>query len=110
MRLILLAASAAVLVSAQAPSDRSAGCTAKSFAIPSWLIQDVKHADGVVSFSASNRAINYTANLTCEGEKACSIQGTPSSDDELEASVEVTEDSTTFYLKQSWACDDRGKT
>jgi hypothetical protein len=112
MRVFLLAASAAVFVSAQSP-DRSAGCTAKSFAIPSWLIQDVEKADGVVSFNLQNRATNYTASLSCEttktGLNACSVQGTPSSDDTLEAAVEISNKPMGFYLKQSWTCDDRGK-
>ncbi|KAH6622647.1 hypothetical protein F5144DRAFT_656109 [Chaetomium tenue] len=109
---LLVAASAAVLVSAQAPSDGSA-CTAKSFAIPSWFVQDVKHAEGVISFNVWNRATNYTADLACEttetGLNACSIQGTPSSNDTLEASVEISGDPTTFHLKQSWTCSDREK-
>lgn len=113
MRLFLLAASAAVLVSAQGPSNRSGGCTAKSFAIPSWFVQDVKKADGVISFNILNRATNYTADLSCEttktGLNACSIQGTPSSNDTLEAAVEISLKPTVFHLKQSWTCDDRGK-
>ncbi|KAL2020064.1 hypothetical protein VTK56DRAFT_8868 [Thermocarpiscus australiensis] len=50
VRLLLLAASAVVLVSAQTPTpDRSTGCTYKSFSIPSWLIEDFKHAADAVS-------------------------------------------------------------
>ncbi|KAH6848118.1 hypothetical protein B0I37DRAFT_432215 [Chaetomium sp. MPI-CAGE-AT-0009] len=113
MRLFLGAASAAVLAWAQAPSDDSA-CTAKSFAIPSWFVQDVKYAEDVVSFNVWNRATNYTADLACEttetGLNACSIEGTPSSNDTLEASVEIRGDATTFHLKQSWTCSDREKT
>ena len=112
MRLVLAAVSAAVLVSATAAADNSA-CTAKSFAIPSWFVQDVKHAEGVISFNVWNRATNYTADLACEttktGLNACSIEGTPSSSDTLEASVEISEGPTTFHLKQSWTCSDREK-
>lgn len=112
MRLLLAATSVAVLVSAQAPSDGSA-CTAKSFAIPSWFVQDVKHAEGTISFNVWNRATNYTADLACEttksGLNACSIQGTPSSNNTLEASVEISGGPTTFHLKQSWTCSDREK-
>jgi hypothetical protein len=111
--LLLLAASAAVLVSAQMTPGRGNGCTAKSFSIPSWLLQDVKHSDGSVSFSLQNRAINYTASLACQtkesGWNACFIQGTPSTNDPLKASVQVSETSATFLLEQSWTCNDRGK-
>lgn len=112
MRLLFAAASAAVLVSAQAASDKTA-CTAKSFAIPSWFVQDVKHAEGVISFNVWNRATNYTADLACEttktGLNACSIEGTPSSNNTLKASVEINDGPTTFHLEQSWTCSDREK-
>ncbi|KAK4152588.1 hypothetical protein C8A00DRAFT_44343 [Chaetomidium leptoderma] len=112
MHPFLMAASAAVLVSAQAQAP-SAGCTGKSFSIPSWLIQDVKRSNGAVAFDFANRATNYTASLSCDtvktGLNACTIQGTPSSDDALEAAVEIKDGSTGFFLTQSWTCDDRGK-
>ncbi|KAL2185595.1 hypothetical protein L209DRAFT_452530 [Thermothelomyces heterothallicus CBS 203.75] len=114
LRFGLVAAFAAVLVSAQAPHGNSSACTAKSFSIPSWLIEDVKYADGVVSFDVSNRAIDFSERLSCEtkekGSSACSVQGKRWSNSSLEASVETSDDSTTFYLKQSWTCNDRGKT
>ena len=113
MRFFTLTVSAVVLVSAQSPSDRIAGCTARSFAIPSWFVRDVKIDGGYTTFSLSNRATNYTASLSCEttktGLNACSIQGTPSSNDTLEAAVEISAKPRAFYLKQSWTCDDRGK-
>ncbi|KAK4238832.1 hypothetical protein C8A03DRAFT_14766 [Achaetomium macrosporum] len=115
--LVLLVASAAVLVSGQfgqipAPSPH-AGCTESSFSIPSWLVQNVKYTDANVAFDVQNRANNYTASLTCQtkesGWNACSIQGTPSSNLTLEASVQVSESSATFQLNQTWTCSDRGK-
>ena len=110
VRLFLLtAASAATLVSAQAVA---AGCTAKSFSYPSWLIQDVKHADGAVSFSLSNRVTSSTASLACQikatGLNACAIQGTPSPNEPLLVSVLAGESATTFVVNQSWGCSDRG--
>lgn len=112
MRLFLAAASAAVLVSAQG-SDPVPGCTAQSFSIPSWLLDNVAYTDDAVSFDVHNRATNYMASLVCEtteaGMNACSIDGEASSDDPLEASVDTTEDPTVFSLTQSWRCDDREK-
>ncbi|KAK4248889.1 hypothetical protein C7999DRAFT_39887 [Corynascus novoguineensis] len=114
MRFFLIAASAAVLASAQAPPSNSSECTAKSFSLPSWLIEDVKYDDGAVSFDVSNRAIDFAESLVCKtketGLSACSIQGKRWANNTLEASVETNSESTTFYLKQSWTCNDRGKT
>ena len=108
-RLFLLAASTAAVVSAQA----TAGCTAKSFSYPSWIIQDVKHADGAVSFSIANRVTNYSASLSCQvkaaGANACAIQGTALANDSLKVSVVAGETSTLFTVTQSWDCYDRGK-
>jgi hypothetical protein len=106
-RLFFLAASTAALVSAQT----TAGCTAKSFSYPSWIIQDVKHTDGAVSFSIANRVTNSTASLACQvkaaGVNACVVQGTPN--DSLKVSVAAGDNSTTFTVNQSWDCNDRGK-
>ncbi|KAK4141971.1 uncharacterized protein C8A04DRAFT_30373 [Dichotomopilus funicola] len=111
MRLLLAAAFAAVLVSAQ--DTPTPGCTAQSFSIPSWLLDNVAYTDNAVSFDVRNRATNYTASLVCEtaeaGVNACSIDGEASSNDPLEASVDTTEDPTVFSLTQSWSCDDREK-
>jgi hypothetical protein len=112
LRHLLLAAAAAALVSAQGPSATAAGCTAKSFAIPSWLIQDVKYTGADVSFSIANRATNYTATLACQGKtagwNACVVQG-GLVDEPLAASVMVGEASTAFFVNQTWTCGDREK-
>ena len=112
VRHLLLAAAAAALASAQGPGATSSGCTAKSFAIPSWLIQDVKYAGADVSFSIANRATNYTATLACQGKtagwNACVVQG-GAANEPLEASVLVGEKSTAFSVKQTWSCNDREK-
>lgn len=113
--LFLLAASAAVLVSAQfpPPPNVSTGCTSKSFTIPSWFVQDLEiAADEGVLFRVSNRATNYTANLACPTEEGgwngCSIQGGRFSNGTLEASVQVGEDSLSVLVSETWVCNDRG--
>jgi hypothetical protein len=109
VHLFLLAASAAVLASAQGVSP---GCTANSFSYPSWLIRDVKYTTQNVTFSLSNRVTDYKANLACQftkpGLNACAIQGTPAANDTRQVSV-LAKDSGLFVVKQSWECNDRGK-
>lgn len=116
-RLLLLAAPAAMLVSAQVPpqSVPIPGCTTDSFAIPSWFVQDLRYsASGNASFHLLNRASNYTADVACEvggsDWTTCYIQGKPSSNDTLLASIQVGEDSTQVLVSQTWTCNDRNGT
>ncbi len=119
-RLFLLAASAAVLVSAQAPrrSGPILGCTTDSFAIPSWFVQDLQYSSGPassksgnVSFHLLNRATNYTTELACQVESsswnACSVVGKPSSNGTLHASVQVNGALAQVLVNETWTCNDR---
>jgi hypothetical protein len=121
--LFLLAASAAVLVSAQYPPPPEAilGCTTNSFAIPSWLVQDLQYSgaaasstNGNVSFHILNRATNYTANMVCQvgrsGWNSCSIQDKPWSNETLQASIQVNGSSAQVLVNQTWPCNDRNGT
>ena len=114
-RLFLLAASAAAYVAAQTPAaDPSTGCTAKSFSIPSWLIQDLRYTGGNVSFHLTNRANNYTADLACavttQGWNECAPRGRLWSNDTLQTAVQPTGSGlVTVLVNQTWTCSDRGK-
>lgn len=116
---LLVAVSASVLVSAQAPA--AAGCTANSFAIPSWFIENLQSLNsnlstynstsGRASFHLTNRATNYTADLTCalgtSGWNACSIKGKAFSNDTLKASIQITTTSAQVLVNQTWTCNDK---
>ncbi|KAK0726844.1 hypothetical protein B0T26DRAFT_636167 [Lasiosphaeria miniovina] len=115
----LLAASAAVLVLAQAPARGQVipGCTTISFQIPSWFVGDLLfigargHVSNV-SFNVLNRAANYTADLACalgqSGWNECDVQGTNTSG--LQASVYINGPLASVSLNQTWTCNDRNGT
>ncbi|OIW23408.1 hypothetical protein CONLIGDRAFT_585806 [Coniochaeta ligniaria NRRL 30616] len=110
---LLLVAAASAVASAQ--SLPTTGCTSNSFAIPSWLIEDLEYtAAGKTSFHITNRATNYTADLTCSpgssGWNACAIQGKPWSNDTLQVSVQISETSAQVMVNQTWTCNDRNGT
>ena len=97
-QIALLAASTAVLVSAQA----TAGCTAKSFVVPSWVVGDFSSTSGNISFSAFNRASNATSTVVCAtASGSCKASG------KLEASVQLSETSAFVSLNETWNCNDR---
>jgi hypothetical protein len=114
--LAALAVSSAVLVSAQVqpPVVTDPGCTANSFAIPSWYILDLQYSGAAASFHILNRATNYTADLTCDvggsDWAACSIQGEPSSNDTVHASIQVNGTLAQVLVNQTWTCNDRNNT
>ncbi|KAB5525533.1 hypothetical protein GE09DRAFT_1178205 [Coniochaeta sp. 2T2.1] len=99
---------AAAAVSAQ--SSQSSGCTSKSFSIPSWLIDNFQTAAGKSSFHITNRAINYTADLTCSGTTCTSANTTKWSNDTLQVSVQVSGETAEFLVNQTWTCNDRSAT
>lgn len=102
----LLAASAAVLVSAQGQPAAAAGCTSNSFSIPSWFVQDVALAgEGTaqtVSFNVLNRATNGTTNVACKAGGTCTAV-----DKTLEAVANLGASSVHILLSQTWGCNDR---
>ncbi|KAK3366204.1 hypothetical protein B0T24DRAFT_711682 [Lasiosphaeria ovina] len=106
-RFTFLAASAAVLVSAQAPSS---GCTTASFQIPSWFVTDFKYStsDKSLSYSLLNRATNITENLTCKaaasGWNTCSSQA---KNDALLVSAQVIGSLAQISVNETWTCNDR---
>ena len=120
-RILLLAASAAVLVSAQRPRQGRLipGCTTDSFAIPSWFIHDLQYSSGngtskggKVDFHLLNRATNYTTDMSCQvGSSSwsiCSTKGKAWSNNTLAVSVQVVnETSATLLVNQTWTCSDR---
>ena len=116
-RVLLLAASSAVLVSAQVqPTPGTSSCTTNSFAIPSWFIQNLQYnsadaTSGDASFHLVNRATNYTASLACKisgsSWSTCAAQGTPSSADALVTSFQVSGTTAQVSVNQTWACADR---
>ncbi|KAL2261751.1 hypothetical protein VTK26DRAFT_3458 [Humicola hyalothermophila] len=110
VRFFLVAGLTAVSVLAQDPST---GCTSRSFAIPSWFIQELSFTDESVSFIVSNRVTNSTVSLTCQtkesGWNACAGQETTESDASIETSVQTNEGSITFRVNETWECQDRGE-
>ncbi|KAK0621994.1 hypothetical protein B0T17DRAFT_509287 [Bombardia bombarda] len=98
----------------QTPEISNSNCTTNSFTVPSWFIHDFHtEPSDTVSFSLLNRATNASVGLSCPAKgseasswSACGLSGT-SSDDYLQVSVQVKQDSAGIQVRQSWSCDDR---
>ncbi|KAK3356420.1 hypothetical protein B0T25DRAFT_452307 [Lasiosphaeria hispida] len=113
---LLLAASTAATVLAQAPGLDTSGCTSKSFTVPSWYIEELQYFGAATNASASfhllNRANNFTASLGCQvqgnGWNACTTRGKPFANATVQASIQVTGDLARVLVNQTWACNDRG--
>jgi hypothetical protein len=100
--IVLLAASVA-MVFAQGPPPAAttpAGCTSKSFVIPSWLVANFSSAGGKSSFTTFNRASNVTSTVECTGG-SCTASG------KLQAFVELSESAAVVSLNETWNCNDR---
>lgn len=112
---LLFAQAAAAAPSLAQQSPVIADCTAKSFTIPSWFVEDLRIEPGKVSFGLVNRATNLSLPLACELQAgdggsewtACAPSG-ESEDPSLEASVRVVDaELANVRVKQSWTCNDR---
>ena len=107
-QLVLLASTAAVLVSAQGPpAPQATGCTANSFSKPSLVVSGLQYSSGAgdVSFNVLNRATNATFALACKA--AGSSWSACTGPDKLQASVKVSATSATVLVNETWSCNDR---
>jgi hypothetical protein len=119
-RFFLAAASAIVLVSAQAqnPDALVQGCTTNSFAIPSWFVEEFKYSGSPTSGSASfrllNRATSSTADLACEIRSGswnpCAIHSKSGLNETLQASIQFQKDTAQIRVDEAWTCSDRNGT
>lgn len=101
-----------------ARAQPAAGCTASSFTIPSWLVEDFEsHSPAgstVVSFHALNRATNSSSQFRCPHApvgsatewRACSARNQTGSEQPLTVSFRADETAASFRFNETWTCSD----
>ncbi|KAK0736512.1 hypothetical protein B0T21DRAFT_451252 [Apiosordaria backusii] len=111
---IVSVAALAVLLSPAIPNilalaQLTAGCTTNSFTVPSWLIEDFESTGTTVQFQALNRAINTSAQVSCQASRdtatwqGCTTTGNNSS---LLASVQLEAAVVRIRVNETWVCND----
>lgn len=104
---VLGAALAATLVNAQA----NANCGAKSFALPSWLVQDFKGpaaaaTSGNSTFTLTNRATNASVGVECASTADSGGWRRCASGESIEASLQYNGTSAWLRIGETWSCSD----
>lgn len=106
-----------------------AGCTANSFATPSWFIQDFQYSKassasfGDVSLRVLNRATNASTELACRnsddtvkvgqdaassgGWTLCSSKNGQKTGGALDAFFQLNGTSATLLVNETWSCNDK---
>ncbi|KAH8880762.1 hypothetical protein GQ53DRAFT_669138 [Thozetella sp. PMI_491] len=101
------------------------GCTANSFTLPGWLVQDFHHSQASssspqdVSFSVINRAINSSAEFSCKGANStvklgqdsaswtlCSAKAGSKTSNSFDAFFQLNAVTASVLINETWSCGD----